>query len=575
MQQPAERTRSASQRQSVTQAYEPPVQHVDKKKKIIAGVGAIVLLATIIGVVLGVVLGTSKKTVPPAVDATNFLREDWDKVMVGEKTHDPLTDEQASKAISVMTYPGTLTSFNVLGLCEYAGTDLREKKLAKIEVTRDQIADFDWTKLKEIAEYTYEDGTKRTLVAIFDPRYPPMCEYEGGEIKKEVKMFECMLMTQNGTRLKGAVPMDASVPIRKELVEKYKSKHDDEVHFDSLVQCVKERAQFEYVRAELNKQLAIFGLGDAVDVPTGFVTAARRRLLSHFSGAAKTETLGDTQSERSDADGSRPMKQTRWGHWHHRHHSHHRHHRHFGNAGSSTAISAVKFAQDAYYGGNGGYADNNEAKHKFNNAATQVYVYEVGATTYVAFRGSDEAKDWMYNLNAQSTPVGGIGTVHKGFWQAYADSGARDWVKSKVQGKSNVVFCGHSLGGALSALAAADKSYLGFERNIKWEGFGSADPFKSGNPLQSSVGSNGGLDFIYKNDPVPCAAQVVGFFIHPNNNFEKRGEDSHYTKYIPCHENPWYLGGQTGFVVANLWKAATDHGMGNYVKMVVNNTLRR
>jgi hypothetical protein len=78
----------------------PPVEHVDKKKKVSplrGGRGLLCLheacavrytrlsvspfaLMAIVGVVVGAVLGTAKKDAPPALDAVGFKPEDWQNV---------------------------------------------------------------------------------------------------------------------------------------------------------------------------------------------------------------------------------------------------------------------------------------------------------------------------------------------------------------------------------------------------------------------------------------------------------------------------------------------------------------
>lgn len=79
-----------------------------------------------------------------------------------------------------------------------------------------------------------------------------------------------------------------------------------------------------------------------------------------------------------------------------------------------------------------------------------------GSTLYVACRGTQEGRERLADLNARWTPIDGFhglrgpGRAHTGFLNAFGR--LEEDVLRRVEGIQEVVFCGHSLGGAVSQL---------------------------------------------------------------------------------------------------------------------------
>ncbi len=92
-----------------------------------------------------------------------------------------------------------------------------------------------------------------------------------------------------------------------------------------------------------------------------------------------------------------------------------------------------------------------------NNKSAQAAVVEHKDFLCIAFRGTDELKDWLDNINAFSIDVL-FGEFHRGFWRSVediwepADSKCRELQEQK---KRPIFFTGHSLGGAMATIAAA------------------------------------------------------------------------------------------------------------------------
>ncbi len=85
-------------------------------------------------------------------------------------------------------------------------------------------------------------------------------------------------------------------------------------------------------------------------------------------------------------------------------------------------------------------------------------------TRYVAFRGTIEAEEWARNLQLRQVAFAEGGQVHNGFHTIYrtlrfTQDGVRGDLMARLQAlppAPRTVFVGHSLGGALAALAVAD-----------------------------------------------------------------------------------------------------------------------
>ena len=75
----------------------------------------------------------------------------------------------------------------------------------------------------------------------------------------------------------------------------------------------------------------------------------------------------------------------------------------------------------------------------------------------MAFRGTDEIKDWLDNLNAFSE-AHLFGEFHRGFWNSLEDvwQGMNAAYQEKRAQKARPLFItGHSLGGAMASVATA------------------------------------------------------------------------------------------------------------------------
>lgn len=89
-------------------------------------------------------------------------------------------------------------------------------------------------------------------------------------------------------------------------------------------------------------------------------------------------------------------------------------------------------------------------------ADTQVYVWADRERMFVAFRGTSSAADVLSDVDVRTVPLpelGGSVRVHKGFHTQFM--AIKDLLWKHLHAQEEVVFCGHSLGGALATIAAA------------------------------------------------------------------------------------------------------------------------
>jgi len=122
---------------------------------------------------------------------------------------------------------------------------------------------------------------------------------------------------------------------------------------------------------------------------------------------------------------------------------------------------------------------------------------------YIAFRGSYNADNWLANINIFPTWLSGVGGVHRGFMGAsqsiipFLDpiiSHAKDH-------KFRIVFCGHSLGGAIAQIIGEiiSKSYP----NVRIVSIGSPKVFTRFAKVRAKH-----FRLIIDDDPIP---KLMGF----------------------------------------------------------------
>lgn len=153
------------------------------------------------------------------------------------------------------------------------------------------------------------------------------------------------------------------------------------------------------------------------------------------------------------------------------------------------------------------------------------FVLRRGTDFFLVFRGTVTVEEWIRNLNISLAPFlrDGFGKVHEGFLQTYGllRSAILEALVTDGGGK-RLFITGHSLGGALATLAAADISRGTMYPSPVLYTFGSprvgdrffADAFNRRNGLSSYRVVNTSDVVVSIPLPVPLAGLLGGFFTH-------------------------------------------------------------
>lgn len=87
-------------------------------------------------------------------------------------------------------------------------------------------------------------------------------------------------------------------------------------------------------------------------------------------------------------------------------------------------------------------------------------------TVIIAFKGTTTTKEVLVDANIDRIDLGQMGKVHRGFYEYFTEKHryAIDELLKANHNYTNIVFVGHSLGGALATLSAC---YYGIEQSDK------------------------------------------------------------------------------------------------------------
>lgn len=207
----------------------------------------------------------------------------------------------------------------------------------------------------------------------------------------------------------------------------------------------------------------------------------------------------------------------------------------------------------------------------FNANSSQACVIEHRDYVAAVFRGTDEIRDWLDNLNVIPVP-GPFGKVHKGFHDALMDvwPGMRQTIRSLRQGSPLPLWLtGHSLGGAMATIAAsmlvhADEPFYGvytfgsprcgnqkFSRRYKTEGAQArTHRFQNNNDIVTRVPARA------------MGYRHVGEFVYISEEGNLIADVGFWYKFLDTVRGVAADIGEPGF------DAITDHDMQDYVDAI-------
>ncbi|KAL8995052.1 MAG: hypothetical protein Q9169_005151 [Polycauliona sp. 2 TL-2023] len=141
------------------------------------------------------------------------------------------------------------------------------------------------------------------------------------------------------------------------------------------------------------------------------------------------------------------------------------------------------------------------------------------ALTVLAFRGSSSVRNFVADANfvAKPTDICPSCTAHNGFWDSWVEArtGVLAALKTAAASHPNnrVIITGHSLGGAIANLAAAEIRKSGITADLYTYGA----PRIAGRVLSDLItnqNKGGNYRVTHKNDPVPRLPPVALGFVH-------------------------------------------------------------
>lgn len=171
-----------------------------------------------------------------------------------------------------------------------------------------------------------------------------------------------------------------------------------------------------------------------------------------------------------------------------------------------------------------------EAADFLDVSDTQGFIARAPGVVLVAFRGTESVADWVGNLKLIKTDYENFGQVHYGFLECYKSvrAAVKDAARQAAGSGAKLWITGHSLGGALATLAAAD-----VYKTCKVAGVYTFGQPRLGNTaFQNYIANNLGSRFYrFVNDDdivpqLPPGFNHVGQLVHFDGDGQPRNADS-------------------------------------------------
>ena len=216
---------------------------------------------------------------------------------------------------------------------------------------------------------------------------------------------------------------------------------------------------------------------------------------------------------------------------------------------------------------------------------TQAFMFRKHQHIVLVFRGSQQAADWATNFKFRMKQFAvarmpqddaiPTGEVHRGFHDAWQSVEKRVLYRLKkwyVPGKTQLWITGHSLGGALAALAATSLEYQGFKvAGLYTFGQPRVGDWSFTRAVNSRMGDRM-FRYVNNNDVVPLIPPQVNP-VNPGRLYGHMGQFRYFDWRGKLHENSYvsqrWLDRLLGFIVSVRQPGAdivADHMMEFYVR---------
>jgi predicted lipase len=185
------------------------------------------------------------------------------------------------------------------------------------------------------------------------------------------------------------------------------------------------------------------------------------------------------------------------------------------------ALKSIQASINSYRGEYGNWKPFLENPNRYKINHTEFDTGVSASILFICFQGSSGGKDWKDNLRFWKTgklvaPFATKGDIriHSGFYDQYYEvhDTIRDIVETALETEKikGVVFCGHSLGGALATLAAVDIQF-NYDVDIALLTFGSPRVGNKAFALSTNKRIPQSLRFVLRNDMV-TKVPFLGFY---------------------------------------------------------------
>lgn len=186
-----------------------------------------------------------------------------------------------------------------------------------------------------------------------------------------------------------------------------------------------------------------------------------------------------------------------------------------------------------------------DASHVGNDTQAFLWWNAQEKRVYIFFRGTDSKRDMLSNLDVRTWYMKKHGVcVHRGFQEQFlvVKEDMTRFLEKHKRGIDHVIFCGHSLGGALATIASAHFAHmLGPEIKVSCHTFGAP---RVGNRAFSKhmnklIGREEHWRVYHERDPI-CFIPMSFRFCHVHHTGLRLKHDSCQMKRTR-YDTPWFL----------------------------------